>query len=100
MAEIIWTDPALSDLNDIAEYIAFKNPFAAKQLVKSIFTKVERLKTFPDSGRIPPEFNKPVYREVLVNPCRIFYRQLDENIYILFVMRSEQDLRRFLLDKM
>ncbi|EJY5653329.1 type II toxin-antitoxin system RelE/ParE family toxin, partial [Vibrio cholerae] len=25
MVEIIWTEPALSDLNDIAEYIALEN---------------------------------------------------------------------------
>ncbi|TQP65002.1 type II toxin-antitoxin system RelE/ParE family toxin, partial [Vibrio cholerae] len=25
MAEIVWTEPALSDLNDIAEYIALEN---------------------------------------------------------------------------
>ncbi|TOO92486.1 plasmid stabilization protein, partial [Vibrio parahaemolyticus] len=55
MAEVIWTEPALSDLNDIAEYIALENIVAAKQLVQTIFSKVERLQTFPESGRIPPE---------------------------------------------
>ncbi|HAS3446347.1 TPA: type II toxin-antitoxin system RelE/ParE family toxin, partial [Vibrio cholerae] len=43
MVEIIWTEPALSDLNDIAEYIALENVVAAKQLVQTVFTKVERL---------------------------------------------------------
>ncbi|WP_274011880.1 type II toxin-antitoxin system RelE/ParE family toxin, partial [Vibrio parahaemolyticus] len=47
MAEIIWTEPALSDLNDIAEYIALENIVAAKQLVQTIFSKVERLEAFP-----------------------------------------------------
>ncbi|ELI5382506.1 type II toxin-antitoxin system RelE/ParE family toxin, partial [Vibrio parahaemolyticus] len=55
MAEIIWTEPALSDLNDIAEYIALENIVAAKQLVQTIVSKVERLEAFPESGRIPPE---------------------------------------------
>ncbi|EPN8877814.1 type II toxin-antitoxin system RelE/ParE family toxin, partial [Vibrio cholerae] len=40
MVEIIWTEPALSDLNDIAEYIALENVVAAKQLVQTVFTKV------------------------------------------------------------
>lgn len=30
MAEIIWTNPALDDLNDIAEYIALSNLQSAK----------------------------------------------------------------------
>lgn len=35
MAEIIWTEPALNDLDDIAEYIALSNVEAARQLVTS-----------------------------------------------------------------
>ncbi|NAX46238.1 type II toxin-antitoxin system RelE/ParE family toxin [Photobacterium halotolerans] len=99
MAEIIWTEPALSDLNDIAEYIALENVFAAKQLVQTVFAKVERLEAFPESGRIPPELEHLSYREIVVTPCRIFYKQDAEKIYILFVMRAERDLRKFLLNK-
>lgn len=97
MAEVIWTEPALSDLNDIAEYIALENVFAAKQLVQTLFSKVERLAYFPDSGRLPPELEHLNYREVVVNPCRVFYKHDGDKVYILYVMRSERDLRRFLL---
>ncbi|WP_045493064.1 type II toxin-antitoxin system RelE/ParE family toxin [Vibrio hyugaensis] len=99
MAEIIWTEPALSDLNDIAEYIALENIVAAKQLVQTIFSKVERLQTFPESGRIPPELEHLSYHEVVVNPCRVFYKQDGDKVFILFVMRAERDLRKFLLSK-
>lgn len=97
MAEIIWTQPALTDLNAIAEYIALQNLTAAKELVQKMFAKVERLEAFPESGRIPPELKHLNYREVVVSPCRVFYRFDGENVYILFVMRMEQDLRRFML---
>ncbi|EHR6003927.1 type II toxin-antitoxin system RelE/ParE family toxin [Vibrio parahaemolyticus] len=99
MAEVIWTEPALSDLNDIAEYIGLENIVAAKQLVKTIFSKVERLQTFPESGRIPSELEHLSYREVVVNPCRVFYKQDGDKVFILFVMRAERDLRKFLLSK-
>ena len=99
MAEIIWTEPALSDLNDIAEYIALENVVAAKQLVQTIFSKVERLEAFPESGRISPELEHLSYREVVVNPCRVFYKQDGDKVFILFVMRAERDLRKFLLSK-
>ncbi|OXX44498.1 plasmid stabilization protein [Vibrio sp. V17_P4S1T151] len=99
MAEIIWTEPALSDLNDIAEYIALENVVSAKQLVQTIFSKVERLEAFPDSGRIPLELEHLSYREVVINPCRVFYKQNDGKVYILFVMRAERDLRKFLLSR-
>ncbi len=97
MAEIIWTQPALNDLNAIAEYIALQNLTAAKELVQKVFAKVERLEAFPESGRIPPELEHLNYREVVVSPCRVFYRFDGEKVYILFVMRMEQDLRRFML---
>jgi len=97
MAQIIWTEPALDNLNDIAEYIAVSNPYAAKQLVENVFSKVQRLEQFPDSGRIPEEISKLNYREVVVNPCRVFYKVDNDSVYILHVLRQERDLRKFLL---
>lgn len=99
MAKIIWTEPALIDLNEIAEYIALDRPTAASKLVQKIFTKTERLEDFPNSGRSPPELKKSRYREIIVNPCRIFYRIDENNIYILYVMRSERKLRQYLLNE-
>ena len=53
MARLTWTESALSDLNDIAEYIALENPAAAKALVSSVFASVERLKDHSSSGKFP-----------------------------------------------
>ncbi len=97
MAQIIWTDPALDSLNDIAEYIAVSNIYAAKQLVENVFDKVQRLEQFPDSGKIPEEIDTLDYREVLVSPCRVFYKVEQEVVYILHVLRQERDLRKFIL---
>jgi len=97
MAQIIWTEPALLDLNEIAEYIALDKPSAAKALVQKVFLKIERLKKFPESGRKPPELKKSRYKEVIVSPCRIFYRIEHSKVYILYVMRSERMLRKYLL---
>lgn len=97
MAEIVWTEPALNELNEIAEYIAVSNEFAAKKLVQTIFNKIERLETHPESGKVPTEISTLNYRELVVKPCRIFYRVDGKKVFILHVMRQEQDLRRFLL---
>ena len=43
MAEVIWTEPALQELDAIAEYIALDNPAAASDLVKAVFDKTARL---------------------------------------------------------
>jgi len=98
MAQIKWTEPALNDLDGIAEYVALDKPSAAKNLVKEIFKSVKILKQFPESGRCPPELAETGYRELIVGPCRIFYRVEKRQAYILYVMRSERELRKFLLE--
>lgn len=98
MAEVIWTEPALQELDAIAEYIALDNPAAASRLVAEVFDKTERLESFPQSGRVPPELPNSVYREVVVPPCRIFYREDKTQVFILYVMREERQLRAYMLD--
>lgn len=41
MAQVIWTEPALQDLNEIVEYIALDKINAANKLVQKIFTKTD-----------------------------------------------------------
>ena len=98
MARLIWTEPALSDLNYIAEYIALENLSAAKRLVQQVFSTVERLEKEPDSGRIPAEMKNGRYREVVVGPCRIFYRHTSGQVFVLYIMRSERQMRKFLIE--
>ncbi len=98
MANIIWTEPALQTLDNIAEYIALDNPKAARDLVQRVFEKVTRLEDFPRSGRIPPELPKSIYCEILVKPCRIIYRIEDETVFMLHVVRDERDLRLYMLE--
>ena len=97
MAEVIWTEPALQELSAIAEYIALDNPTAASRLVEEVFDKTDRLEGFPQSGRIPPELPNSVYREVVVPPCRIFYREDKKRVLVLYVMRVERQLRAYML---
>lgn len=98
MAQIVWTEPALNDLDEIAQYIALDKPSAARKLVKEVFKSTKRLKEFPESGRRPPELQDTNYREIIVAPCRVFYRVEKKKVYILYVIRSERELRKFLLD--
>lgn len=99
MAEIVWSETALADLDAIADYIALDNPSAAKELVQRIFAHVDQLQDHPESGNIPPELKKSRYRQIVEPPCRVFYRYDGRRIYILYVMRSERLLRKGMLAK-
>lgn len=99
MAEIIWTEPSLNDLDDIAVYIALDKPLAAARFVRKVFDTIERLADHPLSGKKVEELPDSPYREVVVAPCRIFYRLEKNIVYILHVMRGERLLRDFLLEE-
>ena len=98
MAQVIWSEPALQYLNEIAEFIALDKISAANKLVQKVFSTTERLEKFPQSGRKPPELENTRYLELIVNPCRIFYRLEKEKVFILYVKRSERSLRNYILD--
>ncbi|MCC8912772.1 type II toxin-antitoxin system RelE/ParE family toxin [Xanthomonas euvesicatoria] len=94
MAEIIWSVPALADLDAIADYIAIDNAPAAAALVKRVFAHVEQLIEHPDSGSRPQELKRSRYRQIVEPPCRVFYRVDGQRIVVVHVMRSERALRR------
>ena len=90
----MWTDPAISDLEAIADFIAIENSVAASQLVQRLVQHVEQLALFPDSGCRPPELKRSRYRQVIEPACRVFYRHDGRRVCILYVMRSERLLRK------
>ncbi|HEX6044163.1 MAG TPA: type II toxin-antitoxin system RelE/ParE family toxin [Pyrinomonadaceae bacterium] len=99
MDEVIWAEPALNDLDAIADYIALDNPEAARQLVRKILEHVEHLETHPKLGSKPDELKGWRYRQIVEPPCRIFYREDSGRVLILHVMRSERLLRSELLSE-
>ena len=97
MAEVIWTEPALSDLDATSDYIALDNPEAARRLVKKVFHHLGQLADHPQSGSKPPELKGWRYRQIVESPCRIFYREDGSCVFILHVMRGERLLSKAIL---
>ncbi len=97
MAEIIWTEPALSDLDAIADYIALDKQDAASRLVQRVLGHVELLATHPELGsRIPELRPRSHYRQIVEAPCRAFYRHdlKRKKVFILGVMRGERQFKK------
>lgn len=92
MAEIVWTEPAVTDLDAIADYIAIESPVAAAALVQRVFQRVEQLARHPESGPGVPELPDGRYRQLVEPPCRILYRHdlMADTVYILHVVRTER----------
>lgn len=99
MAEVIWTEPALNDLDAIADHIALDDPRAARRLVQAIFRHVAMLAEHPQSGSKSRELRGGRYRQIVEPPCRVFNRYDGRRVFILHVMRGERKLRPRLLTR-
>ncbi len=99
MAEVVWTEPALADLDAIADYIALDNPQAARELVQRVFRHVGQLVTHPLSGPTLPEFKGWRYRLIVERPCRVIYRHEKGVVHVVHVVRGERLLDKRLLTK-
>ena len=102
MVEVVWTEPALGDLDAIADFISLDDPAAASRLVQKVFGHVEMLSMHPDLGpRIPELRPRSLYRQIVEHPCRVFYRHdsIKKQVLILGVMRGERHFKKDLLAK-
>ncbi|PPT74382.1 plasmid stabilization protein [Xanthomonas arboricola pv. populi] len=94
MAEIVWSEPAVADLDAIADYIALEDAAAAAALVRRVVAHVEQLAEHPESGSRPQELKRSRYRQIVEPPCRVFYRVDGQRVVVVHVMRSERLLRK------
>ena len=93
MAQVIWTEPALGDLDAIGDYIALQNSDAAASLIARIFEHVGQLEAHPESGTKLVELKRSRYRQIIQPPCRVIYRYDGKSVFVLHVLRSKQLLR-------
>jgi plasmid stabilization system protein ParE len=75
--KIVFSQPAIEDLEGIVRFIAQDNPAAAAQFGGKLIDSVRKLAAFPHLGRVVPEKNDEHIREIILRPYRIFYRVKD-----------------------
>ncbi len=76
---IVITESACTDLEDIENYISLDSPFIARKFISKIFDKIDLLYNYPAFGKPVPEFKDQLIRELLLNKYRIIYQIIDEN---------------------
>ena len=90
--KILWTDPAICDLQAIRDFIARDSELYADDFIAGILSAVERLESFPELGRLTPEANESTIREILFAKHRIIYRVHANRIQVLAVIHGSRDL--------
>jgi plasmid stabilization system protein ParE len=89
---IVWSPLAVNRASEIAGYIAQDKPSAAEKWIKTVFSKVEQLKSSPEIGRAVPEIRNNQFREIIYGNYRIIYRIETEQISILTIRHGKQIL--------
>jgi len=72
--KVFLSSNALSDLERIVAYITLDNVVAAQRMGNQLLDAAFSLATFPERGRVVPEFRRPQLREMIFRSYRIIYR--------------------------
>jgi plasmid stabilization system protein ParE len=87
---ILFTPTGRRQFLEALAYIYRDNPDAAWSFRKKAEKTLSRLKEFPESGRLVPEFPDLPFREIIITPYRFFYRLKDRTVWIVAVWHSAQ----------
>jgi plasmid stabilization system protein ParE len=92
--KVRWSPEAYNDIELIAEYISRDSKNYASSVVKTIIEKAKNLELSPKSGRIVPEFENEIIREVFAYHYRIIYEvKSDESVLILAIIHGRRKLK-------
>lgn len=93
VGRVVWTAAAVSDLEEIVDYIARDNPATALSWMEEVFELVEEIPKFPRRGRMVPEWCEENFRELIHGDYRIVYITTTP-IHIVAVLHSRRDFLR------
>jgi toxin ParE1/3/4 len=88
---IRFAEAAVADLQEIKHRYSEQGvPDVGDRLIAEIIKRIEALRDHPDIGRVVPEFDQPVLRELIHPPFRVVYRREPKLVRIVRVWRSER----------
>lgn len=90
---VAWSQRALRDLEEIADYIAADSPTYAAIVVKKIVNLAKTLRQFPRAGRKVPEFDDENVRELIAYSYRVIYRLQEDEIIIASIIHGKRSLQ-------
>ena len=91
--KVVWTEPAVADLDSIHAYIAHDSEIYADAQIQAIFEAVDQLEHFPQSGRTVPEIGQQAMREIIVGNFRVIYHVGGDTIRILTVLHAAREFQ-------
>jgi len=93
---IVWSDPAVDDLEAAVEFIAKDSDAYARSLAQLAVDAAESLRTFPNRGHRLPDPKLARYRELIIGSYRLVYLVQKNRVLIVAVLHGHRALRRAL----
>lgn len=91
--EVIWTTSARNELDDIVAYIAQDAPLSALAFLEEVLDTANTLVTLAMRGRVVPELQNPLVRELFIKHYRLLYEIHDRTIYVLGFIQGARDFK-------
>ncbi|MEZ4804636.1 MAG: type II toxin-antitoxin system RelE/ParE family toxin [Bacteroidia bacterium] len=99
MVQVKWTKLAIDDLKGIYDYISKDSVKYAKIEIIKLKVRTNILKQHAYAGKLVPEMNNEIFRELIEGNYRIIYKIINtETIHILTIHHSARDLTRRQID--
>ena len=89
---ITWSEEAIEDIIDIAEFISRDSENYAKSVATRLYSEPEKLVKFPKLGTVVPEFTDLNIRELFIYSYRLIYKIEFESIHIAAVIHGSRQL--------
>lgn len=100
MVEIKWSEQAIQDLDQIAEYISKDSFVYAQNVVERIFNVESVLRAQPKIGKPVKEFRRISLKEIVEGNYRIIYKIISaREIHIITVHHGAKKLKAKALRK-
>jgi plasmid stabilization system protein ParE len=89
--EVIWAESGRDALDEVITYIAQDSRQAAVHVLEAALEAAASLSTLPERGRVVPDTNDPVIREIFVFRYRLMYRVEDERVVVVAFVHGARD---------
>ena len=89
---IRWAPGAITDLEDICDFISRDSEYYAAHFAQRILSVVESIPDFPLSGRIVPEYEEDNIREKIYKNYRMVYRLKNGFVEIAAICNSAKPM--------
>ena len=97
--KIIWTKPAVADLESIRDYIARDSEYYAARMMAKIMKMVKFAAKNPLLGQVVNEFSDNDIRERYVQKYRLVYRVKADCIVVVAIIHGARDVGTIDLDR-